>query len=101
MTATPTALGLEPLGSLVLIRPDAPEAVSAAGVILPDAAQEKPCVGEVLATGTGCTVLRVGDRVLFPKYTGTDVELEGEILLVVKESEVQGRFPPQSRLATS
>lgn len=92
------AIGFEPLGNLVLIRVDAPEAVSAGGVLLPDAAQDKPSQGSVLAVGPDCATLQVGDRVVFQKYTGTDVELEGELYLAVKESEILGRL--KVKLAT-
>lgn len=88
-------VNFEPIGSLVLIRPDAPEAVSAGGVLLPDAAQEKPSQGEVLAIGRECTKLAVGDRVVFQQYTGANVDLEGETLLAVRESEVLGRLTPR------
>ena len=88
---------LEPLGDRLIVRPTPAEEVSAGGVILPDAAQEKSGRGEVIAVGNGAVnedgslrPLRVseGDTVLYSKYGGTELEVDGEAVLVLRESDV-------------
>jgi chaperonin GroES len=88
-----------PLHDRVLVRRVAGEARSAGGIIIPDTAQEKPMEGEVVAVGGGIrsengtnTPLDVkpGDRVLFGKWSGTEVKLDGEELLIMKETDIMG-----------
>lgn len=73
---------IKPLADRVLIQPTAAEEVTAAGIIIPDSAKEKPLKGKVLAVGAGTKdeemVLKEGDTVLYGKYAGTEVELDGE-----------------------
>ena len=88
-----------PLHDRVLLRRVEQEAKTAGGIIIPDTAKEKPMEGEVVAIGSGhrdengkVTPLDVkdGDRVLFSKWAGTEVTIDGEELLVVKESDIMG-----------
>ena len=88
-----------PLQDRVLVRRIEGESKSAGGVIIPDTAKEKPSEGEVVAVGPGTrnedgTVVplevKVGDRVLFGKWNGTDVKLDGEELMILKESDLFG-----------
>ncbi len=92
-------MSLRPLHDRVLIRRVESEEKTAGGVIIPDTAQEKPMEGEVLAVGAGSrgedgkvTPLDVkkGDRVLFGKWSGTEVRIDGEDLLIMKESDIMG-----------
>jgi len=88
-----------PLHDRVLVRRVEAEEKTAGGIIIPDSAKEKPQEGEVLAVGTGIrdengklTPLDVkeGDRILFGKWSGTEVKLDGEDLLIMKESDILG-----------
>lgn len=88
-----------PLHDRVVVRRVAAEEKSAGGIILPDTAQEKPSEAEVLAIGTGHRDetgklqpldVTVGDRVVFSKWSGTEVTIDGEDLLVMKESDIIG-----------
>lgn len=83
---------LKPLADRVIIKPTAAEEVTAAGIIIPDSAKEKPLKGTVLAAGNGTSeeemVLKEGDVVLYGKYAGTEIEVEGEKLLIMKQGEV-------------
>lgn len=83
---------LKPLADRVLIQPTAAEEVTAAGIIIPDSAKEKPLKGTVLAVGNGTKdeemVLKDGDVVLYGKYAGTEIEVDGQKLLIMKQSEV-------------
>jgi chaperonin GroES len=88
-----------PLHDRVVVRRIAAEEKSAGGIIIPDTAKEKPQQGEVIAVGaggrdeTGKLIpidLKEGDRVLFGKWSGTEVKLDGEELLIMKESDVMG-----------
>lgn len=97
--ATATKLNMRPLGDRVIIKPLPSEEKTRGGVILPDTAKEKPQQGEVVAVGTGRVLengqkvpmeIKVGEKVLYGKYSGTEVKLEGEDYLIVKESEVLG-----------
>jgi chaperonin GroES len=90
-------MNLKPLGDRVIIKPKAPEEKTKGGIILPDTAQEKPMEGEVVAIGNGKTDdsgkrvamdLKVGDKVLYGKYSGTEVKLNDEEYLIMRESDV-------------
>ncbi len=83
---------IQPLADRVLVRPAAAEEKTVGGIIIPDSAKEKPLRGEVLAVGNGTKdeemVLKAGDQVLYGKYAGTELELEGEKFLIMRQSDV-------------
>lgn len=83
---------IKPLADRVLIKAAAAEEKTVGGIIIPDTAKEKPLQGEVLAVGGGTKdeemVLKVGDRVLYGKYSATEVELDGEKYLIMRQSDV-------------
>lgn len=85
-------MNIKPLADRVLIKPAPAEERTAGGIIIPDTAKEKPLQGEVLAAGNGTKdeemVLKAGDRVLYGKYAGTEVELDGEKYLIMRQSDV-------------
>jgi chaperonin GroES len=92
-------MAFRPLHDRVLIRRIESEEKTAGGIIIPDTAKEKPMEGEVVAAGPGARGedgklqpmdLRSGDRVLFGKWSGTEVKLDGEELIIMKESDVMG-----------
>ena len=95
-TATKTKLKVFPLADRAAIRPMEETAEMKGGLYIPDTAKEKPIQGDVLAVGPGRLEkgqwvpmeLKVGDRVVYGKYTGTQVELEGEEIILIKESDV-------------
>ena len=95
--ATQTKLSIRPLGDRVIVKALPQEEKTRGGVILPDTAKEKPQQGEVVAVGPGRVTekgtqvemeVQVGNRVLYGKYAGTEVKLDGEDYLIIKESEV-------------
>ena len=83
---------IKPLADRVLIEPAPAETKTIGGIIIPDTAKEKPLQGEVLAVGNGTKdeeiVLHTGDHVLYGKYAGTEVELDGEKYLIMRQSDV-------------
>ena len=88
-----------PLHDRVLVRRVEQEEKTAGGIIIPDTAQEKPMEGEIVSVGPGARnekgeliapEVKSGDRVLFGKYAGTDVTINGEDLVIIKESDVMG-----------
>ena len=87
---------VKPLGDRLLIRPEDREATTASGLVLPDTAKEKPQEAEVVAVGpgkldSGARVepeLKKGDKVLIGKYSGTEVKIEGEEFLIMREEDV-------------
>ena len=85
-------MNIKPLADRVLIEPVAAEEVTMSGIIIPDSAKEKPLKGKVLAVGNGTKdeemVLKVGDTVLYGKYAGTEIEIEGEKYLMMRQSDV-------------
>ena len=85
-------MNVKPLADRVLIQPSPAEEVTMSGIIIPDSAKEKPLKGEVLAVGPGTKdesmELKVGDTVLYGKYAGTEVELDGEKILIMRQSDV-------------
>ena len=84
-------MNIQPLADRVLIKPAAAEE-KIGGIIIPDTAKEKPLKGEVLAVGKGTKdeemVLKVNDTVLYGKYSGTELELDGEKYLIMRQSDV-------------
>ena len=92
-------MNLKPLLDRVVIKRLAEENKTAGGLIIPDTAKEKPSTGEVVAVGPGgrdedgktvAMTLKVGDKVLFGKWSGTEIKINGEDLIIMKESEVFG-----------
>lgn len=85
-------MNIKPLADRVLIKPAPAEEKTAGGIIIPDTAKEKPLQGEVLAAGNGTKdeemVLKAGDTVLYGKYAGTEVELDDEKYLIMRQSDV-------------
>ena len=92
-------LNFRPLHDRVVVRRITAEEKTSGGIIIPDTAKEKPQQGEVIAVGPGARDesgklvpldLKAGDRVLFGKWSGTEVKLDGEELLIMKESDIMG-----------
>jgi len=92
-------MSFRPLGDRVLVRRIEEEAKTKGGIIIPDTAKEKPQEGEILAVGPGARDeagkrvepdVKVGDRILFGKWSGTEVKIDGEDLIIMKESDVLG-----------
>ena len=90
-------ISFKPLGSRVLIEPVEQEEITASGIILPETAKEKPQQGKVLAAGPGdrnekgervAMDVKVGDLILFAKYSGTEVKMDGKKLLILRESDL-------------
>lgn len=83
---------VKPLADRVLIQPTPAEEVTIAGIIIPDSAKEKPLKGKVLATGDGTKdetmVVKEGDTVLYGKYAGTEIKIDGEINLIMRQSDI-------------
>jgi chaperonin GroES len=92
-------MAFRPLHDRVVVRRIEADQKTAGGIIIPDSAQEKPSEGEVVAVGEGARDedgdripmdVKVGDRVLFGKWSGTEVKINGEDLLIMKESDIMG-----------
>ncbi|BCP52498.1 10 kDa chaperonin [Kaistia sp. 32K] len=92
-------MAFRPLHDRVVVRRVASEEKTAGGIIIPDTAKEKPQEGEVVAVGTGtrddagklvALDVKAGDRILFGKWSGTEVKIDGEELLIMKESDILG-----------
>ncbi len=85
-------VGVTPLHDRVIVRAAAAELKTAGGIIIPDTAQEKPQKGIVTAVGTGKKdepmTVKVGDTVLYGKYAGTEITIDGEELLIMRESDI-------------
>ncbi|EFV02187.1 chaperonin GroS [Pseudoramibacter alactolyticus ATCC 23263] len=87
---------LRPLGDKLVVKVKEEEAKTSSGIVLPDSAQEKPQQGEVIAVGSGEVIdgkkvpldVRVGDQVIYSKYSGNEVKVEGEQFLIIKQSDV-------------
>ena len=88
---------LEPLGDRVVVKPIEQEQMTKSGIIIPDTAKEKPQEGEIIAVGPGKVLdngtrvkmdLKKGDRVIFTRYGGTEVKLDGETHLIIHESDI-------------
>ncbi len=92
-------MAFRPLHDRVLVRRIEAEEKTAGGIIIPDSAKEKPSEGEIVSVGEGARDddgdrialdVKVGDRVLFGKWSGTEVKIDGEDLLIMKESDIMG-----------
>ena len=92
-------MAFRPLHDRVLVRRIEAEEKTAGGIIIPDTAQEKPSEGEIVAVGSGTRSedgkvtpldVKAGDRVLFGKWSGTEVKIDGKDLLIMKESDIMG-----------
>lgn len=92
-------MALRPLHDRVLVKRLESEAKTAGGIILPDTAQEKPSEGEVMAVGAGAKAedgkvialdVKVGDKILFGKWSGTEVKVDGDDLLIMQEKDIMG-----------
>ena len=92
-------MAFRPLHDRVLVRRIEADSKTAGGIIIPDSAQEKPSEGEIVAIGDGARDedgeripldVKAGDRVLFGKWSGTEVKIDGEDLLIMKESDIMG-----------
>ncbi len=92
-------MNIRPLHDRVIVRRMEEERTSAGGIVIPDSATEKPIQGEVIAVGNGKILengevrpldVKVGDKVLFSKYGGTEIKIEGEDLLVMREDDITG-----------
>ncbi|GMV52983.1 MAG: co-chaperone GroES [Chlorobi bacterium] len=90
-------MNLSPLHDRVIVKPATPEETTKGGIIIPDTAKEKPMQGEIMAVGGGKIgddgkvvpmQLKVGDKVLYGKYSGTEISLDGDDLLIMRESDV-------------
>jgi chaperonin GroES len=88
---------IRPVGDRVVVKPAGKEEVTKSGIVIPDTAKEKPQEGEVIAVGAGKLLdsgergameVKVGDKVLFAKYGGTEFKLDGDDLLVLRESDI-------------
>ena len=93
------SISFRPLHDRVVVRRVESEAKTKGGIIIPDTAKEKPQEGEIVAVGSGARDesgkvvaldVKVGDRVLFGKWSGTEVKLDGEDLLIMKEADIMG-----------
>lgn len=83
---------IKPLADRVLIEPTAAEEVTVSGIIIPDSAKEKPLRGTVIATGNGTKdeemIVKEGNVVLYGKYAGTEIEVEGKTYLIMRQSDI-------------
>ena len=86
------ALNVKPLSNRVLVEPVAAETQTASGLFIPDTAKEKPSKGVVVAVGNGSKdyemTVKVGDTVLYGKYAGTEIQIDGEDYLIMRESDI-------------
>ena len=97
-TATAKKLKIRPLDDRVVVEPFEAEEVTSGGIVLPDSAREKPQQGQVIAVGPGRLLektgargqmsLKLGDRVFYGKYSGTEIEINGEDYVILRESDV-------------
>ncbi len=101
-------MAFRPLHDRVVVRRIEADQKTAGGIIIPDSAQEKPSEGEIVAVGEGTRDddgdripldVKVGDRVLFGKWSGTEVKINGEDLLIMKESDIMGILEPVAAAA--
>ena len=99
-TKTKPVTKLSPLGDRIVVKPIEREVVTKGGIVLPDTAKEKPQDGEIIAVGPGkisddgtriAMDVKVGDKVLYAKYAGTEVEIDDEKLLIMHESDIMAK----------
>jgi chaperonin GroES len=92
---------IEPLGDRVVIKPTPREEVSKGGIVLPDTAKEKPQEGKIIAVGPGrltedgnriAMEVKKGDKVLYSKYAGTEIKLDGEELIIMREGDILAKM---------
>ena len=85
-------MNIRPLADRVLIRPTAAEEVTIGGIIIPDTAKEKPLKGEIIAVGNGTKdeemILKAGDTVLYGKYAGTEIDVDGNKYLIMRQNDI-------------
>lgn len=90
-------MALQPLHDRVLVKPSQPEEITKGGIIIPDTAKEKPQQGVIVSVGQGKTTddgklvamqVKAGDKVLYGKYSGTEVAIDGEDMLIMRESDI-------------
>ena len=85
-------MNIRPLADRVLIKPAPAEEKTVGGIIIPDSAKEKPLKGEVIAVGNGTKdeemVVKTGDNVLYGKYAGTEIELDGDKFVIMRQSDI-------------
>ena len=85
-------INFKPLADRVLVEPAAAEEKTASGIIIPDTAKEKPQKGKIIAVGNGTSDykmnVKVGDNVLYGKYSGTEITIDGEEMLVMREDDI-------------
>lgn len=95
------AISLKPLGNRVVVEPTEQEEVTAGGIVLPETAKEKPQKGTVLSVGPGerddqgkfiPLDVAVGDAILFAKYSGTEIKIDGKKLLILRESDILAKL---------
>jgi len=100
------AIKVEPLGDRVVIKPTAKEKVSKGGIVLPDTAKEKPQEGKIVAVGRGkvcedgkriAMEVKAGDKVIYSKYAGTEIKLDDEELIILRESDILAKRSSQKR----
>lgn len=96
-----SAIAFKPSADRILVKPAAAEEKTASGIIIPDTAKEKPQKGEVVAVGPGKVIdngstvpvtVKVGDTILYGKYSGTEISVDGTDYLIMKDSDVFGSF---------
>jgi chaperonin GroES len=94
-------VNIRPLDDRVVVKPLDAEEVTAGGIVLPDTAKEKPQTGEIVAVGPGKRLddgeraglaVKVGDHVIYGKYSGTEIKVEGEELKILRESDILGKL---------
>ena len=99
MAETTTKVKIQPLGDRVIVKPLEAKEVRKGGIIIPETAKEKPQEGEIVAAGKGKTTedgklvameLKVGDKVLYGKYSGTEIKINDEEYLIMREEDVLG-----------
>ncbi|MDH3584578.1 MAG: co-chaperone GroES [Phycisphaerae bacterium] len=99
--ATKTAVNIRPLDDRIVLVPDEAESKTGAGIYLPESAQEKPMQGEVIAVGPGklndddertAMTVKVGDKVVYGKYAGTEIEFDGDNFVILHESDLLAKL---------
>ena len=98
MAEAKTKVNIKPLGDRVIVKPLEPKEVKKGGIIIPETAKEKPMEGEIVAAGKGRTEegklvameVKVGDKVLYGKYSGTEIKINDEEYLIMKEEDILG-----------